>query len=47
MRPVGIARSKKGLTQIVHKCDKCGAVKKNIAAEDDDYDLIVRLSVVN
>ena len=44
LRPVGIERNKKGV-QIVHKCDKCNILKKNIAADDDDYDLIVKLSV--
>ena len=43
MRPVGIERNKKGL-QIVHKCDKCGESKKNIAADDDDYDKIVEVT---
>jgi Zn finger protein HypA/HybF involved in hydrogenase expression len=43
LRPVGIKRNKKGV-QIVHKCEKCGQIKKNIAADDDAFDLIVKLS---
>ena len=46
LRPVGIERSKKGM-QIIHRCDKCGEIRKNIAADDDDYDVIVKLSAVN
>jgi hypothetical protein len=43
LRPVGVESHKKGL-QIVHKCDNCGQVKRNIAADDDDYETIVKLS---
>jgi DNA-directed RNA polymerase subunit RPC12/RpoP len=43
LRPSGIERGRKG-TQLVHRCDKCGKVKRNIAADDDNYDLIVELS---
>lgn len=43
LEPVGIEISKKG-TQIVYKCKKCGIKKKNIAANDDNTDLIIKLS---
>ena len=43
LRPVGVERKKKGL-QILYKCDKCKTIKKNVAAEDDDYDSIIALS---
>ena len=43
LRPSGIERGKKGI-RIVYKCDKCGEVKKNITAADDDYDAILELS---
>jgi hypothetical protein len=43
LRPVGIKTGKKGI-QIVYKCEKCGISKVNIAASDDDYDLICQLS---
>ena len=35
--------SKKGYV-IVFKCEKCGAIRKNKAAKDDDMDLIIKLS---
>ncbi|MCL2071774.1 MAG: RNHCP domain-containing protein [Oscillospiraceae bacterium] len=45
LRPVGFWQAR-GTPQfkIVHKCDKCGEVKRNIAASDDDYNAIVELS---
>ena len=43
LKPAGIVTKKKG-TQIVYKCDKCGKEKRNIIAEDDDYNKIIRLS---
>ena len=46
LRPVGIesGRKQKENFRIIHKCDKCNAIKKNISAHDDNYDLIVELS---
>jgi DNA-directed RNA polymerase subunit RPC12/RpoP len=43
LRPIGIKTGKKGI-QIVYKCERCGANRINIAAPDDDYDLICELS---
>ena len=43
LRPVGLEKNKKGY-QIVYTCTKCGQTKKNIVAEDDNYDKILRLS---
>jgi len=42
--PMGIEiDSKKGYI-IVSKCNKCGSVRKNKAAKDDNIDLIIKLS---
>jgi hypothetical protein len=47
LEPIGIEiDSKKGYV-IIFKCKKCGAIRKNKAAEDDDMDLIIKLSVNN
>ena len=35
--------SKKGYV-IIYKCQKCGAIRKNKAAKDDNMDLIIELS---
>ena len=36
--------SKKGYV-IVYKCEKCGEIKKNKAADDDNIDLLISLTV--
>ena len=36
--------SKKGYV-IIYKCEKCGAIRKNKAAEDDNKDLLIKLTV--
>ena len=44
LEPIGIEmNSKKGYV-IVYKCKKCGAIRKNIAARDDNMKLIIKLS---
>jgi DNA-directed RNA polymerase subunit RPC12/RpoP len=42
LKPMGAEQGKKGY-KIIYKCEKCGAKKKNIAAKDDDNDLIIKL----
>ena len=41
---VGIEKGKKDTLKIIYKCRKCGMIKKNKMAIDDDYDLILKLS---
>lgn len=36
--------NKKGFV-IIYKCSKCGAIRKNKSAEDDDKDLLIQLTV--
>ena len=44
LEPIGIeTNSKKGYV-IIFKCKKCGMIRKNKVAEDDDIDLIIKLS---
>ena len=44
LEPIGIdTNSKKGYV-IIFKCKKCGMIRKNKVAEDDDMDLIIKLS---
>ena len=44
LKPVGVElNSKKGYV-IIFKCEKCGAIRKNKAAKDDNMDLIIKLS---
>ena len=44
MKPVGIEKYK-NTYKIIYKCSKCNQLHKNIMANDDNYDLIVKLSV--
>ena len=44
LEPVSVElNSKKGYV-IIYKCKKCGKIRKNKAAEDDNMDLIIKLS---
>ena len=44
MRPVSAEISRKKGYIIIFKCEKCGEIKKNKAAADDDTDYIIRLT---
>ena len=46
MEPIGIEKYK-NTYKIIYKCTKCNQIHKNIVAIDDNYDLIVKLSVNN
>ena len=47
LEPVGAELdSKKGYV-IVFKCKKCGKIRKNKAAEDDNIDLIIKLTAMH
>lgn len=44
LEPIGLEiDSKKGYV-IVYKCQKCGKIRKNKAAKDDNMDMIIKLS---
>lgn len=43
LEPIGIeTNSKKGYV-IIYKCQKCGQIRKNKAAEDDDFNMILEI----
>ena len=44
MIPIGIEKYK-NTYKIIYKCSKCHQIHKNIMANDDNYDLIIKLSV--
>ena len=44
MEPVSAEISSKKGYVIIFKCKKCGAIRKNKAAEDDNTDLIIQLT---
>ena len=43
LNPIGIEKFK-DTYKIIYKCNKCGALRKNIMANDDNMDLIIELS---
>ena len=44
LEPIGIEMNAKKGYIIVYKCKKCGKIRKNIAARDDNMKLIIKLS---
>lgn len=45
LKPIGVEKTKKGMFKIIYKCSKCGEIKKNIQASDDNIDEIIKVSV--
>ena len=44
LKPVSVETSSKKGYVIIYKCEKCGMIRKNKAAKDDNMDLIIDLS---
>ena len=44
LKPIGIETSSKKGYIIIFKCQKCGSIRKNKVAEDDNMDKIIALS---
>lgn len=45
LRPVQVELNNKKDYVIIYKCEKCGKIKKNKAALDDNKDLLIKLTV--
>lgn len=43
LEPIGIENAKKGNYKIVYKCKRCGEIKRNIMAHDDNMDLVIKI----
>lgn len=43
LEPIDIEKGKKDLYKIVYKCNKCGEIKKNKTAIDDDFEKILEI----
>lgn len=41
LNPIAIEPFKKGKYKIIYKCDRCNIIKKNVMANDDNFDLII------
>jgi len=46
MKPIGRFYKEDGEEMVVHKCIKCGFVRWNRVAGDDDFDEIEKLPIV-
>ena len=44
LEPIGLEINNKKGYVIIFKCQKCGAIRKNKAAEDDNKELLIKLS---
>lgn len=44
LKPIGIEKFKKSF-KIIYKCQTCNKLHKNIIATDDNFDLIIELSI--
>ena len=44
--PIGVEKFKDSY-KIIYRCQKCNLIHKNIAASDDDFDKIIKLSIIN
>jgi len=45
LKPIGIEKNRKSDFKIIYECQKCHAIRKNKIANDDDMDIIIKLSV--
>ena len=43
LEPIGVEINNKKGYVIIYKCKKCGAIRKNNAAKDDNFNLILKL----
>lgn len=44
LEPISVELSSKKGYVIIYKCKKCGKIRKNIAAKDDDMNKIIKLT---
>ena len=43
MKPVAVEAQGSGY-RILHRCTKCGAERRNKAAENDDFDILLKIA---
>ena len=43
LEPIAIEKGKKDEFKIVYKCNKCGMIKRNVAAKDDNFDKMLEI----
>ena len=47
LKPIAIEKGKNDTLKIIYKCTKCGIIKKNKMANDDNYDIILQIMQEN
>ena len=47
LRPINVEKGKKDELKIVYKCDKCGEIKRNKMASDDNFDEVLKIMKEN
>ena len=43
LRPIRIENASKDKLKIVYKCDKCGEIKRNVLADDDNFEKVLEI----
>ena len=43
LRPIRVENGPKDKLKIVYKCDKCGEIKRNVIADDDNFDKVLEI----
>ena len=43
LKPIDVEKGSKDTLKIIYKCEKCGMIKKNKMANDDNFDLILKI----
>lgn len=43
LRPIAIEKGSKDKMKIVYKCEKCGEIKRNVMADDDNFDRVLEI----
>ena len=43
LEPIGMELAKKNKYKIVYKCNKCNMIKRNVTADDDNFDKILEV----
>ncbi len=43
LKPIDFEKSKNDSYKIIYKCQKCGIIKKNKMANDDNFDLVLKI----
>ena len=47
LEPISVEKGPKDKFKIIYKCNKCGMIKRNIMADDDNFDKILEIMKEN